>query len=52
MKYLIRNLNLVLAMHAYVPEQTRTLTKYYRDLVNIVNEILTKSYVCINQNKL
>ena len=36
-----------LAMHAYISEQNVTLAKYYRDLVNMVHEIITKSYMCI-----
>ena len=27
--------DLVFAWHAYIPKQTTTLTKYYRNLVNI-----------------
>ena len=41
MKYLMRKckykISLNLAIHAYIPEQTVTLTKYYRDIVNIVH---------------
>ena len=29
--------DLVLTMHSYIPEQTVTLTKYYRNLLNMVN---------------
>ena len=39
--------DLVLAMHTFIPEQTVPLTKYYRNLVNMVNEIITKSYTCV-----
>ena len=50
MKHLIKSANirstLVLAIHAYIPEQTVTLTKYYRNIVTIVNGII-KSYICI-----
>ena len=37
---------LFLAIHAYIPELTVTLTKYYRNIVNTVNGII-KSYMCI-----
>ena len=33
-------------LHAYIPELTVTLTKYYRNIVNMVNGII-KSYMCI-----
>ena len=50
MQYLIRKCkhksHLVLAIHAYIPELTVTLTKYYRNIVNMVNGII-KSYMCI-----
>ena len=39
--------DLVLAMYAYIPEQTVRLTEYYRALLNIVNGII--SYMCIKQ---
>ena len=39
--------DLVLAMHSYIPEQTVTLAKYYRKLINMVKGIITKSYMCI-----
>ena len=40
--------DLVLAMHdAYIAEQTVTLTQYCRKLVNMVNGIITKSFMCI-----
>ena len=54
MKYLIRSISshVVLPIHAYIPELTVTLTKYYRNFVNIVNGII-KSYRCIKHlNKL
>ena len=55
MKYLIRkckNKLSVLAIHSYIPELTVTLTKYYRNIVNMVNGII-KSYICIKHlNKL
>ena len=61
MKYLIRKCktlvqcirsHLVLAIHVYVPEQTVTLTKYYRNIVHMVNGMIT-SYMCIKHlNKL
>ena len=38
--------DLILAMHTYIPEQTVTLAKYYRDLVNMVKGMITKSYMC------
>ena len=38
--------HLVLAIHAYMPELTVSLTKYYRNTVNMVNGII-KSYMCI-----
>ena len=38
---------LILAMQAYIPEQTVTLAKYYRNLINMVKGIITKSYMCI-----
>ena len=31
--------DIVLAMHAYIPEQNLVLTKFYRNLVNMVNGI-------------
>ena len=31
--------DLVLAMHSYIPEQNLVLTKFYRNLVNMVNGI-------------
>ena len=50
MKYFIRKCkispHLVLAIRAYIPELTVTLTKYYRNIVNMVNAII-KSYMCI-----
>ena len=39
--------DLTLAMHNYIPEQTVTLEKYYRNLINMENGIITKSYMCI-----
>ena len=56
MKYLIRKckykLSRIFTIRAYIPELTVTLTKYYRNIVNIVNEII-KSYSCIKHlNKL
>ena len=50
-KYLIKksaskSSDLVLAKHAYIPELTVTLTKYYRNIVNMLNGII-KSYMCI-----
>ena len=39
--------DLILAMHTYIPEQTVTLTKYYRNLLNTVKGIITKNYMCI-----
>ena len=56
MKYLIRKckykLSLSLAIHAYIPELTVTLTKYYRNIVYMMNGII-KSYMCIKHlNKL
>ena len=47
MKYLIKSASIssqfVLAIPAYIPELTVTLTKYYRNIVNMVNGII-KSY--------
>ena len=37
--------DLILAMHAYIPEQALKLTKYYRNLVHMVNGLITKSYI-------
>ena len=56
MKYLIRKCKYKLSrsppIHAYIPELTMTLTKYYRNIVNLVNDII-KSYSCIKHlNKL
>ena len=56
MKYLIESASisshLVLPIHAYIPELTVTLTKYYRSIVIMVNGII-KSYMCIKHlNKL
>ena len=31
-------------MHTYIPEQTVTLAKYYRNLINKVNGIITKRF--------
>ena len=50
MKFLIKknaamSSDLVFAMHAYIPAQTVTLAKDYRNLVNMVNVITTKLYV-------
>ena len=42
--------HLVLTMHAYIPEPTVTLTKYYRNIVNMVNGI-TMTYMCIKHLK-
>ena len=39
--------DLILAMHIDISEQTVTLAKYYRKLINIVKGIITKSYMCI-----
>ena len=39
--------DLILAMHIYIPEQTVTHEKYYRNLISIVKGIITKSYMCI-----
>ena len=39
--------DLVLAMHTYIPEQTVTLAKYYRNLINMVKGIITKGCMCI-----
>ena len=51
MKHIIKN-TLLLAIHAYIPEQTVTLTKYYRIFLTIVNGKI-KSYICIKHlNKL
>ena len=36
--------DLILAMHTYIPEQTVTLAKYYRNLINIVKGIITKKF--------
>ena len=56
MIYLIKRASissdLVLAIRGYILELTVTLTKYYRNIVNMVNGII-KSYVCIKHlNKL
>ena len=52
MKYLIRKCKYKLSLHAYIPELTVTLTKYYRNIVNMINGII-KSYMCIKHlNKL
>ena len=34
-------------MRTYIPEQTVTLAKYYRNLINMAKGIITKSYLCI-----
>ena len=39
--------DLILAMLTYIPEQTVTLAKYYKNLINMVRGIITKSYMCI-----
>ena len=39
--------DLILAMHTYIPEHTVTLAKYYKNLINMVKGIVTKSYMCI-----
>ena len=45
--------DLILAMHTYIPERTVTLAKYYRNLINMVKGIITKSYMRIEvKNKL
>ena len=45
--------DLILAVHTYIPEQTVALAKYYRNLINMVKGIITKSYMCIEvKNKL
>ena len=44
MKYLIESAHLVSAIHAYIPELTVTLTKYYRNIVNMVNGIIV---ICV-----
>ena len=45
--------DLNLAMHTYIPEQTVTLAKYYRDLINMAKGMITKSYMCLEvKNKL
>ena len=36
--------DLILAMHTYIPEQAVTLAKYYRNHINMVKGIITKSY--------
>ena len=52
LSFSITCLHAVLALHAYMPEQTVTLTKYYRNIVSMVKGII-KSYMCIKQlNKL
>ena len=57
MKYLIKksasiSSHVVLPIHAYIPELTVTLTKYNKNIVNMVNGII-KSYSCIKHlNKL
>ena len=40
-------LDLGLAMHTYIPEQNVTMAKYYRNRINMVKGIITKSYMCI-----
>ena len=39
--------DLILAMQTYTPEQTVTLAKCYRNLINMVKGIITKIYMCI-----
>ena len=34
--------DLILAKHTYIPEQTVTLAKYYRNLINMVKGIIKK----------
>ena len=40
---------LVLAMHAYIPELNEVLTKFYRNLVNMVNGIINKKVIYVYQ---
>ena len=44
--------DLILEVHTYIPEQTVTLAKYYRNLINMVKGIITKSYICIEVKKM
>ena len=45
--------DLILALHTYLPEQTVTLANYYRNLINMVKGIITKSCMCNEvENKL